>query len=170
MNEVLEVIKNRRSIRKFQEKAIDDEKINIILEAGRWAPSFANTQPWEFIVVKDKKIKEELVVATAHDSIAQAPISIVVIVDPEIDRIHHIEDGAIATQNMALAAYSLGLGCFWVGVLNTASEIKIKEILGIPETYRVISILPIGYPAEFPKKGRKELKEIVHYERYGKKL
>ncbi|MEM3506870.1 MAG: nitroreductase family protein [Candidatus Bathyarchaeia archaeon] len=170
MNEFLEIIRNRRSIRKFEEKAIENDKIDAILEAGRWAPSFANTQPWEFIVIKDKKIKEELVIATAHDSIAQAPTSIVVIVNPEIDRLHHIEDGAVATQNMALAAYSLGLGCFWVGVLNTGSEIKIKEILGIPETYRVISILPIGYPAEFPKKGRKKLKEIVHYEKYGKKL
>jgi len=170
MNEVLEAIKNRRSIRKFQEKVVEDEKINAILEAGRWAPSFGNTQPWEFIVVKDKKLKEELVVATAHDSIAQAQVLIVVTVDPSIDLLHHIEDGAIATQNMALAAYSLGLGCFWIGVLSTASEIKIKEILGIPATHRVISVLPIGYPAESPKKGRKELKEIVHYEKYGKKL
>ena len=103
--------------------------------------------------------------ATAHESVKQAPVSIAIAVDTKTDTIHYVETGAAATQNMALAAHSLGIGTFWIGVANTASEPKIRKILGLSPSHRVVSILPIGYPAESPIKERKELSELVTSQR-----
>jgi len=172
---VLKAIKKRRSIRKFELTPVEDDKIASILEAGRWAPSFSNLQPWEFIVVQDADLKHQLYEAAKEEArrfaeaIEQAPAVIVTIVDPNVDTRHFVEDGAIATQNMALAAYSLGLGSCWIGVYNTAGEEAIKGILDVPQKCRVISLLPIGTPTEIPVALRKKLEEITHYEKYGRK-
>jgi nitroreductase len=175
-NEVLDAIMQRRSIYQFKPEAVSSEKITSILEAGRWAPSYANTQPWEFITVTDSKLKQELVEITrqtmvAHAGIEGAHVIIATCVDPEKDRYHFIEDGAVATQNMALAAHSLGLATYWVGVLSPTNdrksvECRIKETLSIPERIRVISLLPIGVPAYSTEKQRKRLQDICHVDRY----
>jgi nitroreductase len=176
-NPVLESIKNRRSILRFDSSPIEQEKLEAILEAGRWAPSWLNRQPWNFIVVTDQKIKEQLseVVPTVFvQGLKEAPICIVVTVDTTVDPYHFLEDGAAATQNMALAAYSLGLHSCWIGVFDIknekkSSEAHIKQILSIPETHRVISILPIGkLGLEAPKKDRKPLFQMLHKNKFGK--
>jgi len=168
MNEIVNAIKNRRSIRKFRNVPLEDEKLAVILEAGRWAPSLGNSQPWSFIVVRDQEIKKKLAIATNHDSIVDSSVAIAISVDPGIDGIHPLEDGSAACQNMALAAYSLGLGSYWIGVCNTAAEAKVREILKVPDAHRVTSILPVGYAAESVTKRRKELGELVYYEEYGR--
>jgi nitroreductase len=167
MNEVLNTIKNRRTIRKFKPHPIDEEKLQMILEAGRWAPSFSNLQPWKFIVTKDQNLKNELDKASKesvlHLGINEAPLVILVCVDRRIDPLHAIEAGAAATQNIALAGHSLGLGVGWIGVWGTEAETAIQKLFQLPETTRVVSLLPIGYPAESPQGNRKPLKEFIQF-------
>jgi len=175
-NEVLDAIMQRRSIYQFKPEAVPTEKITSILEAGRWAPSYANSQPWEFITVTDSKLKQEVAeiakeTMAAHAGIEGAHVIIATCVDPEKDPYHFIEDGAVATQNMALAAHSLGLATYWVGILSSTNDRKsvehrIKEVLDIPEKIRAISLLPIGVPAYSIEKERKPLEEICHVDKY----
>lgn len=184
-NELLKAIEERRSIIRFEPKPVTDEQIRAILEAGRWAPSFANSQPWEFIVVKDEELLGELnglvqriavarrgQVALSKAGLGDAPVVIVVAVDPWKDPRHFVEAGAVAAQNMALAAYGLGLASYWAGVYHPrrrggTPEAKIKKLLNIPREHRVIAILPIGVPAYEDRSERRELSELVHYDRYG---
>jgi nitroreductase len=167
MNEVLNAIKSRRTIRRFKPDPIDDQKLRMILEAGGWAPSFSNLQPWKFIVAKDQKIKNELDKVSRenvlHLGIKEAPVVIIVCVDQRIDPLHAIEAGVAATQNMALAGHSLGLGVGWIGVLGTKAEAAIQKLFQFPETTRVVSLLPVGYSAESPKGSRKPLEEFVQF-------
>jgi len=176
-NEVLNVIVQRRSIYQFTSEPVPEEKITSILEAGRWAPSYANTQPWEFIVVTNSELKREVSeiakeTMAAHAGIEGAHAIIVTCVDPEKDPYHYIEDGAVATQNMALAAHSLGLASYWVGIFSledvkNSVENKIKQILNIPRQIRVMSLLPVGAPAYTTEKQRKRLEGIRHVDKYG---
>jgi len=99
--------------------------------------------------------------------LANAPIGIAVVVDPEASS-HPVEDGAIATQNMLLASHALGLGACWIGCYNSVYEERVKQILNVPKNKRLLSIISIGFPAEFPTKTRKELREITFTDRYGK--
>lgn len=167
--EVLEAIRTRRSIRKYQKKPVPDEAVEKILEAGRWAPSAGNAQPWNFIVLRDEKIRKEVAQATTYGKfLADAPLGIAVVIDPKAST-HPVEDGAIATQNMLLAAHALGLGTCWIGSYGSVYEEKVKGILGIPKNKRLLSIVSVGFPAESPKSARRELKELTFSDRYGKK-
>lgn len=167
---------HRRSIFQFTSELVPEEKITSILEAGRWAPSYANTQPWEFINVRDSELKKEIAeiareTMAAHAGIEGAQVIIVTCVDPKKDEYHFIEDGAVATQNMALAAHSLGLSSYWVGIFDLTDaknsiENKIKRVLNIPSQVRVIALLPIGVPAYSGEKQRKRLEEICHNDKY----
>lgn len=174
-NPVLETIKRRRSVVRFESTPIEKEKLQAVLEAGQWAPSFLNKQPWKFIVIADKGIKEQLsqIVPTAFTkAVVEAPVCVAVAVDTEEDPFHFVEAGAIATQNMALAAHSLGLYSCWIGVFNlkgekNSSETRIRKVLELPKAYRVISLLPIGHPlGEIPKKNRKVLEQLVYQEKF----
>ncbi len=167
MNEVLRTIKNRRTVRRFKPDPIGDEKLQEILDAGRWAPSFSNLQPWKFIVVKDQKLKNLLDRAAKesvlHLGINEAPVIVLVCVDRRIDPLHAIEAGAAATQNMTLAATSLGFGAGWIGVWGTEAEASIRKIFKLPETVRVVSLLPLGIPDESPEGHRKPIEEFMEF-------
>jgi len=167
MNEVLKAIRNRRTIRRFKPNPIEDEMLLMILDAGRWAPSFSNLQPWRFIVIKDQGLKNELDKAAKesvlHLGIKEASVVILVCVDRRIDPRHAIEAGAAATQNIALAAYSLGLGAGWIGVCGTKAETATQKLLQLPETTRVVSLIPIGYLDESPQSARKPLEEFIEF-------
>ncbi len=167
MNEVLKTIKNRRTIRRFKSDPIGDEELQAILDAGRWAPSFSNLQPWRFIVVRDQKLKNLLDKAAKesvlHLGINEAPVIVLVCVDRRIDPLHAIEAGAAATQNMTLAATSLGLGAGWIGIWGTEAETSIRKILKFPETVRVVSLLPLGLPDESLEGHRKPIEEFIEF-------
>ena len=176
VNEVLEAIKNRRSVARFEAGKVEEDKLEAILEAGRWAPSWINKQPWNFIVIKDQKTKEQLsqvVPTTFVQGLKEAPACIAVTVNAAEDPYHYVEDGAAAAQNMALAAHSLGLSSSWIGVHDlknqrNSAESKVKQILDIPREHRVIAILPIGHVKyEASKKDRKTLRQIVYNEKFG---
>ncbi len=165
MSDLMETIRTRRTIRRFKPDPISDEKIQVILEAGRWAPSFSNLQPWKFVVVKDPGLKKSIDRAAKesvlHWGINEAPIIILVCADRRVDPLHAIEAGAAAAQNMALMAKDVGLGAGWIGIMGTEAEMAIQRLLGFPETMRIISLIPVGIPNESPKSNRKPLEELV---------
>ena len=181
--ELMEAIKKRRSIRTYRIDEVPEELLTKVLEAARWAPSWANTQCWELIVVRDKEIKEKLAETLpppnpARGALNTAPIIIVACgrkgkagyykeMATTVKGDWFMFDVALAMQNLTLAAHSLGLGTVHVGLFDSQ---KAEEILGVPEGVEVVEMTPLGYPEKEPSAPpRKELKDFVFYERYGKK-
>lgn len=165
--EVLQAIETRRSIRKYRKDPVPQEELEKILDAGRWAPSAGNLQPWKFIVLSDFEVKERVAkLLTWGIFLDEAPMGIAVVADPGVSN-HPVEDGSIAAYSMLLAAHAVGLGGCWLN--PSASEEEVKEILGIPKEVRLISVISLGYPAEAPSSTRKELKDITFTNRYGSK-
>jgi nitroreductase len=166
---VLSAIQGRRSIRKYSNKPIEDEKLLNVLEAARLSPSAINRQNWKFIVVKDSKIRKELTEAIGQPFVGEAPI-ILVCCGTEPEGImrggqpRYTIDLSIATAYMILEAYEQGLGTCWLGSYD---EGMVKKVLDIPENVRVVAITPLGYPAELPpQKSRKSLEDIISYDKY----
>jgi nitroreductase len=165
--DVLEAIKGRRSIRKYKQESISEEQVTEILEAGRWAPSRGNSQPWKFIALRNIKVRAALAEAIPTGKfLAEAPLGIAVVINPKASK-HPEQEGAAAIQNMLLAAYALGLGACWISVYGTDCEEKAKQILQIPAEEWLLSLVSIGHPAETPEKGRKGLDEITFSDKYG---
>lgn len=152
--EILEILKNRRSIRKFKEEKIDNSIIEQLLQATLLAPSSKDKKPVEFIVVDDKETIEKLKTCKSKGAAAleTAPCAIVVIADSELSDVW-IEDASIAATLIQLAAANLGLGSVWIQMRKRQSDIKsseeeVRELLNIPEKYGVLSIMAIGYKDE----------------------
>ena len=143
--DVFEAIQKRRSVRAYKSTPIPEEKLMKILEAGRLAPSASNIQPWHFIVVKDPEKRKKLAKSKWARFLAEAPVVIVGCGNQKASPKWFMVDVAIAMQNMVLAATGEGLGTCWVGSFN---EKEVKELLKIPENYRVIALLAVGYPRE----------------------
>jgi nitroreductase len=162
MNEVLRAIRERRSIRAFKTDPVEPEKLEAILEAGRWAPSGKNTQPWRFVIVESQEKRQQLgQLVTQMDMIRTAPVTIAVLLDTEAgyDRIKDIQAIGACAQNMLLAAHSLGLGACWIGRVR---DEQVERVLGVGEHEELMMLIPIGYPAEFPPpKERKPLADLV---------
>jgi nitroreductase len=156
---LVDVILSRRSIRKYENKDVPNDVLNKILEAGRQSPSAANRQPYHFIVVTDDEIKKEMP-GLVSTFIKNAPLVIVGCANPKalLTGKWAIVDTTIALENMVLAAWSLGVGSCWIGAFN---EQKIKDILQIPKSYKVVALLSLGYPAEYPKARKKKEKSTL---------
>lgn len=174
-----ELLKSRRSIRKYKEQAIEVKKINQLKEICLLSPTSKNKKPCEFIFVEDKKTLKILSKAKPKGGqmIASSALSIVVIADPEKSDVW-IEDASIVSAYLHLACHDLGLGSCWVQIRkrmkdyeeNISSESIIKETLQIPEKYKVLSVIAIGYPDE-SKEGHKInllTNKSVHQEIYKK--
>jgi nitroreductase len=160
-----EVLEKRRSIRKYKDAPVPKEKILKMLEAARIAPSASNRQPWHFIVVEKKETIKKLAKA---EWAAEAPLMIVGLADQEASPNWCSNDLGIAFEHLVLAATNLGLGACWMG--QTGREDLIKGLLGIPDNFKVVAVIPIGVPDETPKpKERKSLDAIVSWEKYGSK-
>jgi len=162
--DTLTCIRTRREIRDYEDKPLPPETLQRILEAGRFAPSSKNSQPWHFIVVRNNQTLRKISDLTPTGKhIANAPAAIAVVMDgaklPEID-------GTRAIQNMVLAAWSLGVGSCWV---TNFYEDGVKDLLGVPQRMKLITVMPFGYPTE-PKTNRKKIRrpmsEILHYEKF----
>jgi len=167
--DMLEVIKTRRSIRRYTGDVVSDEDINKVLEAGRWAPSADNSQPWTFVVLRSREVKEKLAgTLTWGKFLSQAALGIAVVID-EAASSHAVEDGAAATQNVLLEAHSLGLGTCWIGTYGSPHEASARKVLKVPEDKRLLSVIAIGYPAETARKTRKPLVELVFTDQYGRR-
>ncbi|MEA3305727.1 MAG: nitroreductase family protein [Candidatus Omnitrophota bacterium] len=168
--EVMEAIKQRHSIRNYEDRDIEQEKLELILEAARLAPSASNRQEWRYVVVRDKRTREKLMEAAGGQAfVAEAPVVIACCAQSgghimKCGQPCYPIDVAISIDHMTLKAVEEGLGTCWIGAFN---EAKAKEILGVPDEIRVVELLAIGYPAHVPgEKTRKELSEIVKYERW----
>lgn len=166
--DIAQIIKERRSVRRYQNKAIEQEKLQKVLEAARWAPSAHNAQAWKFVVVQDPQKRQALGKA-AHDQsfVGEAPIVIAAVsLNPEEVMTCGVPtyavDLAIAVDHMTLQAAALGLGSCWIGAFDQEA---VKEILKIPAEYKVVVLLPLGYPADAPGiKSRKNLDDIIKYD------
>ncbi|MCW4041510.1 MAG: nitroreductase family protein [Candidatus Bathyarchaeota archaeon] len=172
---LIQAIKNRQCVYRFDPTPLSEDVIQAILDAGRWAPSWLNRQPWRFHVITESKTKKRIMKEAPsifHEGILEAPATIAVLVNVMDDPFHYIEAGAVATQNMALAAYALGLGSCWIGVFNLrgarrSTEERIKKVLKISKEYRLIALLPIGKPRMInQERTRKDLKEITSFNQF----
>ena len=161
-----EVIKTRRSIRKYKGTPVPRESLMKILEAARIAPSAGHRQPWHFVVVEDKETIEKL--AGRSKWAAEAPAMIVGLADPVASPSWSLNDMGIAFEHIVLTATSLGLGTCWMG--QTKRDSEVKELLSIPDELKVIALTPLGEPDEVKEpKERKSLDEIVSWGKYGGK-
>jgi nitroreductase len=171
---VEEAIRNRQSVRSYLSKPVEREKIMALLEAARIAPSAGNRQEWRFIVVTDDKTRKKMAKAAAGQVfVGEAPCVIACCADSDnhemrCGQLCYPIDVAIAIDHITLRAAELGLGTCWIGAFH---EDKVKKILNIPNTIRVVELLTLGYPQDktIRKKNRHELKEIVFYEEWGKR-
>jgi nitroreductase len=193
--DLFEAIKSRRTIRRFTADPIDDKKIEAILEAGRWAPSWANTQCCRFIVIREVETKNRIAeglinivevegggaINPAAKGLVAAPVIIVVCAQTGLSGFRHggggdpatdkgdwfMFDAGLAVENMSLAAHAQGLGTVVVGAFNA---LQVEKLLGVPAGYRAVALMPVGVPAREAKAPpRKELSELFSRERWGNK-
>ncbi|MBC7094449.1 nitroreductase family protein [Thermococcus sp.] len=172
--EFIEVVKGRRAVRKFKDKKIPKEHLLKILEAGIWAPSGSNIQPWEFILITQESTIEKIKLISPGLFGKPAALITCCINKKRVEKGGRagentaLMDVSMAAQNMMLMAYSLGIGsCPIVSFNKTA----LKELLNIPEDVEPVLVISLGYPEFWPKPPkRKPLEEVVHVEEYGKHL
>lgn len=173
--ELEEAIRKRRSVRSYQNRPVEEEKIERIMDSAHWAPSAGNLQSVEYIIVKDRETKERLAgAAFGQGHVSEAPVNIVVCCN--FSKISHyggrgkdlysLQESGACIQNLMLTARSLGLGTCWVGAF---SEEKAREVLGVPENVRPVGIITLGYPNESPGSSRRNLKDSVFLDRYANK-
>ena len=167
---LLDCIKKRYSVRKFLNKPVEQEKIDILLEAARLAPSASNKQTWHFVVIRDKEKRKQLAnICRGQKFVSEAPITIAVC-NTNLDytmtcgQKAPVIDGAIAAEHIVLQAVELGLGSCWIGAFY---HDKMAKLMNLPQNYEIIGLLPIGYPAV--EKGNRDLKtieEVVSYDNF----
>jgi nitroreductase len=160
--DALEAIRTRRSVRKYTGDPIPREDLETIIDAGRLAASGNNRQPWDFIVVTEREMIDRLKVASAW--MEEAGAIVAVVMDP--DSRWWLEDGAAAVENMLIASTALGYGSCWCEGRTLPHEEEFKQLLGVPEEKRLLTLVTIGVPAEWPTREKKSLEEVIHWERY----
>ena len=165
--ELFEAIQKRCSVRKYESRDVEEDKLRCVLEAGIAAPTARNRQEFKFVVVRDAALRARLGEASEQEWLEAVPI-IIAIVGLTPDRVMFCDvpsdpvDCAIAIDHMALAARDLGLGTCWIGAFNQEA---VKGILGIPGSVAVVQLLPLGYPTSWPDpRPRKSLDEVVAYD------
>ncbi|MDH4122749.1 MAG: nitroreductase family protein [Thermoplasmata archaeon] len=173
--EVYETLQKRKSTRSYDARSIPDDVLGRVLEAGRIAPSAVNYQPWHFIVVKEQERRDILSKAPFARFLKESPVVIVGCGDSRKSPKWHVVDVAIAMQQIVIAATSEGLGTCWIGSFY---EDKVRNLLKIPDRYRVVALLAVGYPKEKSSilgklkrsTSRKDLSEIVSMEEFGQAM
>ena len=160
--DALEAIRKRRTVRNFTGAAIPRADLETIVDAGRLAASGYNRQPWDFIVVTDRGMIEQLKIAALWMEKAGAIIAVVL--DPATK--YWLEDGSAAVQNMLLAATALGYGSCWLEGYTLPLESQFKALLDVPDDKRLLTLVPIGVPVEWPTKEKKPLEQVLHWEKF----
>ena len=160
-----DILKKRRSVRRYTDKPISRDILEDIVDCGRLAPSGNNAQPWHFLVVTKKEELKFISDKVTYGKFIKDAAACVIVFCEKSNR-HHLEDGAAATENMIIAATSYGIGTCWVAGYNRTYEEGIKDHFRVPENLRMISIISMGYPAEEPHKQKKNLKEVLHWESF----
>ncbi len=163
--DMLEAIRERRSVRKFRQDPVERELLDQLVDSGRLAPTAMGKEPWEFVVVTEDDMRARIAGTTDYGKfIAEAPACIAVFCK---DTKYYLEDGCAATENILLAATALGLGACWVAGDKKGYADKVRQMLGVPEGYRLVSLLPVGHPADRPaRKQKRPLEEVLHWEKF----
>jgi nitroreductase len=168
---VLDAIKTRKSVRAYQDRSVEEEKLNQILDAARLAPSASNRQEWRFVIVREEETKKKLAfIAGDQQFIAEAGVVIVACAETDehmmnCGQLCYPIDVSIALDHITLVAVELGLGTCWIGNFD---ERKVKALLGIPEKIRVVELMPLGYPVDPSRveKRRLPLSSFVKFDRW----
>jgi nitroreductase len=161
--ELLSIIKSRRSIRKYKKENIPGNIINELLEAGRWAPSGKNNQPWRFSLISDTEIKLQLSGLTKYRRIVEECnlcIAVFLNLTAAYDRDKDMMSIGACIQNILLAAESHGIGAVWLGEILSRKD-EVNSLLGIESDNELAAVIALGYPDEHPSKGREELEELM---------
>jgi len=162
--DAIKILKERRSVRNFEDKPITKEILEQIVDCARLAPSARNIQPWEFIVITEKEVLENLAKITGMYFVKDAAACIVVVCE---DTKYYLEDGSAATENILLAAKAFGIGSCWVAGDKKPYAEDVMNLLKVPEGYKLVSIIPLGYPKEEPPRPEKRaLINVIHWERF----
>ncbi len=166
--DTLVALQTRRSIRVFDEhRPVARDLVESIVDAGRLACTALNVQPWEFVVVTNKDTLRTLADGTDHGAfISKASACIVVFCQ---NTKYYVEDGSAATQNMLVAAHACGLGACWVAGDKKYYADRVCTLLGAPQTHKLFSMIPLGYPAQEPSPKKRSLMDVLHWERFGNK-
>lgn len=160
--DTLEAIRKRRSTRKFTGQPVPKADLETIVDAGRLAASGHNHQPWDFVVVTEPESIAQF--SSAAPWITKAGAVIALVLDPGSR--WWIEDGSAAIQNMLLACTALGYGSCWVEGDALPREEQFKALLGVPAAKRLMALIPVGVPAEWPEREKKPLQEVIHWEKF----
>jgi nitroreductase len=162
--DAIEMLKSRRSIRRFWPNPISQETIEELLDCARLAPTAVNVQPWEFVVVTDPRAIERLgQIARFGHFIAEAPVCIAVYCK---NTKYYVEDGAAAIENLLLAATALDLGATWVGGDKEPWAKEVAKLLKVPRQYKLMGLVPIGRSDQEPEVPRRALAEVIHWEKF----
>jgi len=162
MSELIEVIKKRRSVRKFESKPVPEEIIKDILDCARFAPTAINIQPWLFGAVTDPDLKREIADMTDHGKfIKDCAVCFTVFTDST--QKYFLEDGCAATENILLACTALGIGSCWVAGHKKAYVDSIRKLLNVGEPYTLIALIAAGYSNEKPSPKKKSLAEVTFF-------
>jgi nitroreductase len=160
--EALEAIRKRRSVRQYNGDPIPREHLETIVDAARLAPSGYNRQPWEFVVVTDRAMITQLAVVANWMDKSGAIIAVVMETASEF----WLEDASAAVENMLIASTALGYGSCWVEGDSLQREEHLKDLLHVPAERRLITLVTIGVPAEWPEVSKKPLDAVLHWETY----
>jgi len=167
---IIDTIKSRRSVRDFTDAPVSKDDINTILDAGRWAPSGLNNQPWRYIVVQDRGTIGEMATCTHYNNVVQgAPLLIVVFLDhdAEYNYVKDVQAIGAAIQNMLLACCELELGAVWLGEILNRKE-KVNSILDAPDSLELMAVLAIGHPVEKERVStRKGVEDVTFNGKFG---
>jgi nitroreductase len=185
MNEILEPILSRTSIRKYKNQNVTDDQVKILLESARFAPSGNNTQPWNFIIVRSEEMRQKLTVASKNQTwMKQAPVFIACVADicarfkdnvprfineesPELEVKQIIRDTAIAVEHLVLQAQAMGLSTCWIAEFT---QEEIRPVLDIPEDKYLVAIVTVGYAdKKSVRVSRRRLEDMIYHEKWGKK-
>ena len=162
-NNIISLIKKRRSIRKYTNATIPETDILSILESGRWAPSGLNNQPWKFVIITNLSAKVLISDLTAYSRIIRESSSCIAVFYDQAsgyDRDKDIMAIGACIQNMLLAAQSLGIGSVWLGEILNKKE-KFNELVAVSREYELMAVIALGYPDEEPESTRKSLRNLI---------
>jgi len=162
--DAIEVLKTRRSVRAYRGEPVPREIIEDVIDCGRLAATAVNIQPWEFVVVTNPELRRSIAQTTDYGMfISDAPVCVVVLCQATK---YYLEDGSAATENILLAARAHGLGSCWVAGDKKPYASDICQLVGAPPGYKLVSLIPIGYPAENPEQPKRPLSNVLHWEKY----
>jgi nitroreductase len=173
VTDLIEAIKKRRSVRKYEDTPVSEVQLQQVLDTAMYAASWANKQGWQILVVRGAEKRAKVAAAIEGNpggkAVAQAPVLIVVCMDPEQSgspdgRDYYMTDAGILMDHMMLQAAESGLGTVFIGMFD---EGKVRAALDIPERYRICALTPLGVPAKIPgERPRSTVEEIVHWEKW----